>query len=37
MASSAARRYGHSMYKGFELMCEAVKERAEAMWREQQD
>ena len=33
-AAGAARRYGRSMYKGFELMSEAVKQRAEAMWLE---
>ena len=34
MAKSAARKYARSMYKGFELMGEAVKERAEALWAE---
>jgi hypothetical protein len=33
-AHAAGRRLGRSMYKGFELMGEAVKERAEAMWLE---
>ncbi|MDB5454273.1 MAG: hypothetical protein JWO33_2851 [Caulobacteraceae bacterium] len=35
-AKSAARQYGRAMYNGFELMGEAVKARAEAMWIERQ-
>jgi hypothetical protein len=35
MGKSVARRLGRSMYRGFELMGEAVKEKAEAMWRDQ--
>ena len=34
LAKSAARKYGRSMWKGFELMGETVKARAEAMWAE---
>lgn len=36
LAPQVARRLGRSMYKGFELMGEAVKERAEAAWIAQQ-
>ena len=35
LAKSAVRKYGRSMYKGFELMGEKVKELAEAAYAEQ--
>ena len=35
LAKSAARKYGRSMYKGFELMGEKVKELAEILYADQ--